>query len=149
MPILLPKHLQDEIDYKDRKQKIQDCANVIGNLLARSIREDLEEIVKRKYPRMPDKAIKAAWDSSLWKLADPEVPERPKYLYMSREDYYDVDDGLYEMITTYELEPIWSAEQRVGRISVLTESKYRHHRELARFHDRTDDLDIGVSRWVL
>jgi hypothetical protein len=153
--LILPKHLQAERDYANRERKIADCKNVIEQLLSRSIRDDLEEIVKRKHPRMPEAHIRAASDTSLWTLADPEAPEMPKYLYMNREDFYDVcdDPSIVNMIESYGLEPIWSDtgdgwDQRPGRITVLTERKYRNRKEIARFHDRADDLEVGILNWV-
>ena len=150
MALILPKHLQAEIDYKSRERKVKECKNVIEMLVARSIREDLEVIVHEEWPRLPELWIKQASDKQLWEKTNGRAPQPPKYLYMSREDFYDIcdDPGIISVIESYGLEPIWSKDKRPGRVSVLTEKTYQSRIENDRFHDRTDDLDVGILQWM-
>jgi hypothetical protein len=148
MPILLPKHLQAAIDYETQQQKAAEVREVIETLCARTLREELEVIVHRKYPRMPVRHIKGAPDNALWDLADPEAPEPPRYLYMSREDFYDVAAWLGDLIGSYELEPIWSDEIAPGRVTVLTESGYQRANEIGRLHHRTEAEELGIVNWL-
>lgn len=148
MALILPKYLQAEIDYRSQQEKIAECKQVIETLLARSIRDSLEEIVHRKYPSMPAWHIKQAPDNALWDLADPEAPEVPKYLYMHREDFYDVDEGLRDLIGMYELEPIWNNDIPPGRVTVLTESGYKRGKEIGDFHHRTEAEELGAINWL-
>ena len=148
MAILLPKHLQASIDYASQQEKVAECKQVIEQLLARSVRTDLEAIVHRKYPRMPVQHILGAPDDTLWGLAEPEVPEVPKYLYMNREDFYDVDEGLRDLIESYELEPIWNDDIAPGRVTVLTESGYKRGKEIGDFHRQADADSLGIVNWL-
>jgi hypothetical protein len=150
LPILLPKYLQAEIDYASQQQKINEVRETIETLCARTIREELEVIVHRKYPRMPVRHIQGAPDNVLWDLADPEVPQPPRYLYMNREDFYDVENNqaVRNLLAAHELEPIWNDDIAPGRVTVLTERTYKHANDIGRLHHRTEAEELGIVNWI-
>ena len=146
--LILPKHLQREVAFTDEQARINGYVNMIRNLLARSTRDGLEEIVQRRWPRLPEKEIRRMPDARLWRLADGEIPEPPRFLLMSREDFYELEEGLVDTILSFNLEPIWDKNILPGRVSLLPESRYEEAKGIASFHHRVTDDEIGVNVWV-